>query len=350
MLNVVDDPAAYKAETKPETQATATSVQTLVAVDASKPKLNVCSLKLNIASVEAGIDNLACAETFNLPDLGPDIRVGLFHTDKPITIKNNSAWQIYDNEDILLASVLADQELTFYYIESKKEYAFDFIDKTVRTNSNLRLKNFNNGIFTIASHADIPSWNKSLNYNQFRGDMKITFYSPKERVWVTNTLPLEDYLKGIKETSNPDPAEYQRAMTIAARTYAIYHINKFKVEDSFFDVYPDEQDQVYKGYVAEQIMPNQVAIVEETRGVVMTYNDKLIVAYYSARSGGQTANHKSLPYLKSVSTPYSKALGKWGHGVGLDQYDAKARAEKLNWTYDQILGYYYSNISIEKIY
>ena len=351
-MNVVEHPEEFASE-KQTVQIPSAQIVTTTAtavVSAPVPKLNICTLRLNIAALTSGIDNLTCVSAFSLPEKGPDVRVGLFHTDKSVLIKNNQAWQVYDKNDTLLASVPADVEILFNYSEAKKEYTFDFINTTVRTSLSLYLKNFNDGIFTILSLTDLADWNKSINYNQFRGNLSLIFYQPTERVWVVNTLPLADYLKGMKETSNPDPAEYQKAMTIAARTYALYHVNKFKVEDSPFDLYPDERDQVYKGYIAETIMPNQANIVAETAGTVLTHSDEVIIAFYSARSGGQTLTSSKYPYLKSVETPYTKDLAKWGHGVGIDQQDAKARAEKLGWTYDQILKYYYSGINIEKIY
>lgn len=333
-INSVENPENYKSETG----------------STAKIKLNTCSLKLNIAGVEDNLDNLTCADKLSLPKDGPDIRTGIFKTKQAITVANNKAWQVYDKNDILLASVPANIEIRFHYIESKGQYTFDFIDQTVRTSSSLKLKNFENGIFEITSHQDIAPWNKTINYNKFIGDMEISRYEKTGNIWLIENLALEKYLKGIKETSNEDPAEYQRAMTIAARTYALYHVNKFKTEESFFDVYSDEKDQVYKGYQAELVMPNQAGIVEETRGVVATYADQVIIAYYSARSGGQTIASGKLPYLKSVSTPYTKALGKWGHAIGIDAVDAKNRAGKEGWTYDQILKYYYQGINLEKIY
>ncbi|MBT5503387.1 SpoIID/LytB domain-containing protein [Candidatus Falkowbacteria bacterium] len=345
-MNVVNNPEDYStaknttqeevAQTEPETVETKLKA--------------VCTLKLNIASVDAGLDNVTCAEQFDIEEKGPNIEVGILNTDNFIRIKNSKAWQVYDENDILLASVPADTILQFNYINAKGEYVFDFINKTVRTKTNLYLRNSNHGIFTITSLDDIPTWNKTLNYNQFTGDLHLNYYEPKDRTWLIEILPLESYLKGIKETSNSDPIEYQKAMIIAARTYALYHLNKFEVEDSFFDVYPDERDQVYKGYVIESIMPNQMKAVKETEGVVLTHNSEVIIAYYSAQSGGQTTNINNLPYLNTVKTPYSAKYGKWGHGYGIDQVDAKARAKQLNWTYDEILNYYYKNIDIEKIY
>ncbi len=347
-MNVVEDPATYISQ-KEKTTEVALANNTTTTNNANDVMKDVCTLKLNMASLNGGVDNVSCVDKYNIDETGPDIRVGIFYTDNFITIKNTKAWQVYDDNDILLASVPANTEIQFNYINAKGEYVFDFIDRTVRTKTNLNLKNFNDGIFTVVSLNDIPSWNKTLNYNQFKGDFKLAYYAPKDRTWLIEITPLEEYLKGMKETSEGDPIEYQKAMTVAARTYALYHLNKFKIEDSFFDVYPDERDQVYKGYVAEQIMPNQVNAVQATNGIILTYDDAPIIAYYSARSGGQTQSN-GIPYLASVETPYSAEYAMWGHGKGIDQVDARERAKQLNWTYDEILNYYYKDIDIEKIY
>ncbi len=316
------------------------------------PKLNSCNLKLNftVAGINESLDNLSCVEALNLPEKGPDISVGLFYTDQAVSLYNDQAWQVLDGNNNFVASIPANQEIRVFYNSDKKQFAFDFIDRTIRVDgTNLKFKNFNSGIFTISSFQDLALWNKTINYNQFRGDLELSLYDKNSRLWMINTLPLEDYLKGIKETSNPDPAEYQKAMTIAARTYALYHINKYQVEKSFFDMYNDERSQVYKGYVAELIMPQQANIVDETSGVIVTFNNEVIIAYYSARSGGQTVT-KNIPYLRSVSTPYTANLSKNGHGWGIDAFDAKNRAEKEGWSYDRILRHYYKDIYLEKIY
>ena len=338
-LNVVADPSAVVTPL-----ATNTSASEPIA------KMNYCGLKLNIASVTDQLDNVTCAEKFSLSEKGPDVKVGIFYTDKSISIKNSAAWQIYDESDMLLASVPPETEITIFYSKTKSEYAFDFIDHTVHSAKYLRLRNFNNGVFAITNFKDIPSWNKSLNYNQFIGTLEIKYNNAKDRVWVVETLPLEDYLKGMKETSDSDNFEYLKAMTVAARTYALYNVNKLYNSDSFFDLYSTDNDQVYKGYASTRYMPNLSRAVEETKGIIASYDNQVIVAYYSARSGGQTVNYKNVPYLRSVATPYSAPYGKWGHGIGIDAWDAKARAEKEGASFDQILKYYYQGIKLEKIY
>jgi len=325
---------------------------------------NVCTLKLNFdyplntATAENSgnnsypqLDNVACVGEYAIEENGPDIEVGIFNTHDPIKITNKKAWQVYNKDGLLLASVRPGKTLEFKRLPAKNKYVFEFNNLMVYSRSDLILRNITDeGVFEILSYEDRPSWNREINYNLFKGTLKIKYYAKKDRVWLTETLPLEKYLKGLKETSEGNPEEYQKAMTIAARTYALYHVNKFEVKQSFFDLYNDQRDQVYKGYQAELVMPTQAKLTEETKGIIGTHSDQVIVAYYSARSGGSTIDYKSIPYLKARKTPYTAGKGLYGHGIGLDQQDAKARAKKDGWTYDQLLKYYYNEIDLEKIY
>jgi peptidoglycan hydrolase-like amidase len=265
------------------------------------------------------------------------------------------AWQVYDLNDTLLASIPAETEIKFFYSNTTAKYSFDFVDKTIRIDSYLKLNNFNNGIFTVTSLQDSPTWNRSINYNKFSGDLEIRHNDYKDRTWLIETLPLEDYVRGIKETSNYDPIEYLKTMTVAARTYALYHHNTgTKHAKEFYDV-DSLYDQVYKGYVVRDVLPNLQKAVDGTKGIVGTYNDELIIAPYFARSDGRTRSYqevwyRDVPYLVSVKTPYTEGKTMFGHGVGIDATDARERAENDGWTYDQLVKYYYTGVKLEKIY
>lgn len=315
-----------------------------------------CSLKLKIANSSANANGEACDVALGLPTSGPLVRVGLYHTPDPITILNDQGWQIFNDRVELLATVPAGEKITFAYslaaglpTGQAGKFSFTFENEQISTSRNLILKNFNNGIFTITSRVD-KNKKPAINFNRFGGDLEIKFFNKKDRVWVVESLPLENYLKGLKETSDNDPVEYQKSIAVAARTYALYHMNKFVGQTSIFDVYADARDQVYKGLNNAGALPHLAQIVDSTRGIVASYADSVILAYYSARSGGKTASVKNVPYLRSVSAPYTKSMKKWGHGLGIDMYDAKKRAEKEGWVYDQILNYYYTGINLQKIY
>lgn len=345
-MNVVDDPSQYASTSTPPNITTPNNTN------------QVCSINFRLANLIEGneeLDNSACVSTFNLPSDGPLIRVGIYHTQNIISIKNNKAWQIKDSNDTLLGSIPAEIEVNFFYDNNTAKYSFDYNGKTIRTDSYLSLKNIEQGIFTITSYHDIPSYNKNIDYNDFIGDLEIRHNDSKDRTWVIEILPMETYLKGVQETTNYDPIEYLKAMSVAARTYAAYHYDRTgKHKDEFFHV-DSTYDQVYRGYVSMLLFPRVGEAVDATRGIVATYNNKVIVAPYFSWSDGRTRSFAEVwggdvPYLISVPTPYTQGRTLHGHGVGIDATDAKARAKKDGWTYDKILKYYYTGVKLEKIW
>jgi len=360
IMNTVEDPENIPVEPDPE----APIVQ--------NPSTNRCSLNLRIAGVVNGgesIDNVSCVEKFDLPNEGPEVRIGLFYLEGPfhesssVTIKNTLAWQVYDEDDTLLASVPKGEIIRFSHSETTKEYTFDFIDKTIRTKKYLKLVNANDGYFTITSYHNVPSYNKLIDYNDFIGDMEIRHNDCsikdwgvcRDKVWVIEKLPMETYLTGIQETTNYDPIEYLKTMSVAARTYAMYHYDRYSKHSWEFYHVDSKYDQVYKGYVSMQIFPRVGEGVRETTGILATYEDKIIVAPYFSHSDGRTRSFAEvwkteIPYLVSKLAPYSEGKSMFGHGVGIDATDALNRARHDDWAYDQLLKYYYTGIQLEKIY
>ena len=100
------------------------------------------------------------------------------------------------------------------------------------------------------------------------------------------TLPLEDYLKGVVpyEMSNSFPLEALKVQAVCARTYALSKMTQNVSAE--WDVVDNTNDQVFRGTPTQH--ENSSRAVEETTGLVLTYKDKLITAWYSASNGGQT--------------------------------------------------------------
>ena len=98
------------------------------------------------------------------------------------------------------------------------------------------------------------------------------------------TLPLETYLKGVVpyEMGDSFPAEALKAQAVCARTYALSHLNS----KNAWDVVDTTNDQVFRGLSASS--PKSEQAVENTAGLVLTCDGKLITAWYSASNGGQT--------------------------------------------------------------
>jgi len=199
------------------------------------------------------------------------------------------------------------------------------------------------------------SWLPGANDNTFRGKLELRYAKATDSVWIINELPIEWYLKGIGETSNSSPQEYQRALLTAARTYAMYHVQRgTKHADENYTV-DGKYDQVYRGYGAESRNPNVVAAVEATRGQIVTYQGKLALTPYYSRSDGRTRSWTEVwgggPYawLMSVPVPWDNGRTLWGHGVGLSATGALGMAADGK-IYDRILAHFYTGTELRRAY
>lgn len=129
---------------------------------------------------------------------------------------------------------------------------------------------------------------------------------------IVNLVGLEDYLRGVVplELGERPRAEIAalEAQAIAARSFTVTRMNAARAgqgRSRDYDLVASTADQVYGGYDAEQ--PNASAAVEATRGLVLRYGDRVIVAPYSSACGGETAAAEEVwrsegePYLQRVS-------------------------------------------------
>lgn len=278
----------------------------------------------------------------------PDVRVALsFEGDPVITADGN--FSMY-RDDALIRNFTEDDQV---------EVAFNGVNYQVRAggfawvlDSFPTFKPANNSvIMEIVNFENRPAWNTDLNDNRFRGSLEV-----REDV-VINELPLESYVKGIAEVSNGDPTEKLKTMAILARTYALFYI---EIDEKFpgapYDLNDDpEVCQKYLGYGYEDRSPNMASAVEETEGMVVTYEGELVkTPYFNSTDGTYTKSAEEVwgwtntPYLVSVEDPLCESDAFSGHGVGLSGCGAEAAASAGN-TYDEIIKYYYTGVEINHI-
>lgn len=168
------------------------------------------------------------------------------------------------------------------------------------------------------------------------------------KLTVINNVPLEDYIKGVLPAEMPSSWESEalKAQAIAARSYALANLGK---RARFgYDLKDTTEDQVYGGASAETAKTNQC--VDETKGIVLTYNMKVINAYYSASAGGQTSVNTwgaNLPYIRSVPS-FDDNVKKNGHGIGMSQHGANNLA-KDGYNAYQILQYFYNDVKFARV-
>ncbi len=168
------------------------------------------------------------------------------------------------------------------------------------------------------------------------------------KLTVINNLPLEEYIKGVVPAEMPSSWAYEahKAQAIAARSYALANLGKRAQYG--YDLKDTPEDQAYNGASAETASTNTA--VNDTKGIVLTYNMKVINAYYSASAGGQTNTNSwgaNLPYLRSVPS-FDENIKKNGHGVGMSQHGANNLA-KQGYNAYQILNYFYKDVKFARI-
>lgn len=129
----------------------------------------------------------------------------------------------------------------------------------------------------------------------------VEFNIEEKNIRPVNQILLEDYLKGVVpfEVFPEWNIEALKAQTLAARTYTITHKNP-KLDDTI-------QYQVYGGY--NQFKKTKRAVID-TKGEIITFQDKPISAFYSASNGGITESNKNVwggspsPYFPIKQDPY----------------------------------------------
>ena len=129
---------------------------------------------------------------------------------------------------------------------------------------------------------------------QYRGAIEVSRGSvtAADRVNLMNILEVEQYVRGVvaNESIASFHMEALKAQATAARGYAIANIGNYIARGYPFDIVDSSSSQVYRGVISEH--PRAVQATEETRGLVASYNGRIISALYSSSFGGYSdSNH-----------------------------------------------------------
>lgn len=157
---------------------------------------------------------------------------------------------------------------------------------------------------------------------------KIKFiFKEDEKVRVKQTesgnileVPLEEYVAGVVAGEMPITFETEalKAQAVAARSYVLKKIeqnykNNYDVVDTVLNqVYLDNESlkNKWKDKYEERIQKIK-KVVLDTKGEYLTYNGKVIEAFFFSTSSGLTENCEevfveALPYLRSVDSHYDE--------------------------------------------
>ena len=296
---------------------------------------------------------LADQDSFSGRELMPEptIRVGLYKTTKSVKFTSDFSYEVWGgnrSRGIIPAgetAVMSYKNGQYSIKSASIEFSsFDYFRLVPED-----LHNF----FTLVSYQRPVAGRKKINFNAYRGALEYR-YSPKSKLpYIINELLLDSYVAGVAETHDSAPTEYIKTLMVAARSYAYSHISKTPpTEKRMFDVYATTADQIYLGYNSELFMPHTTQAAADTAGEMVTYKGNPVPTPYFSHSNGFTKNWKGTdrPWLKSVKAIYDKGKKMYGHGMGMSNNDAMRHALKDGWTYDQILKYYYTSTTVEKVY
>jgi stage II sporulation protein D len=122
----------------------------------------------------------------------------------------------------------------------------------------------------------------------YRGDLVARAVLPQRKVLVVNRVNLEEYTAGVVGSEMPlsFPENALRAQAIASRTYGL-HCALGRTSEPY-DVMDDQGSQVYKGLTNETDLARRVTV--DTLGVVLTYGEKVLKAYFSSTCGDETVS------------------------------------------------------------
>lgn len=166
--------------------------------------------------------------------------------------------------------------------------------------------------------------NNSSFMRAYLGDIEFTVesISGKNYVRPINTLPIDDYIKGVVpgEMYPNWHIEAYKAQAVAARSYALNQ----KLESKTGILVDTVSDQVYEGYTwwqTNQKYIDTTKAINATKGQYLTFSSKPILATYSSTNGGkmlsvrnawgtaQSAFTSTYPYLTLKEDPYSAQSG-----------------------------------------
>ena len=158
-------------------------------------------------------------------------------------------------------------------------------------------------------------------------------------------LNLENYVVGVVACEMPASFDIEalKAMSIAARTFALYKIKTNKnyvLSTTTKDQCYINESQMKKNW-GSKYNKNYNKIkkaVSDTENMYMTYKDKIIISFYFSISNGYTENcedvfSQKLDYLRSVDSSWDK---KYSYKEKSVKYTVKDFLKKLNINSDSI--------------
>ena len=193
----------------------------------------------------------------------------------------------------------------------------------------VRISGANGGVLTSPGEVVLEpagEWPVAVGSRRYRG--RVVARVAGREALVINELNIERYLQGVVPVEM-GPSQFPevdalKAQAVAARTYAVAHLGDHA--DEGWDLCDTPACQAYHGIGAEHRLSNRA--VEESAGIVATFEDVPIDAMYTSTCGGHTENSSELfegrsqPYLQGVPCAWDRPLSLAGLSPDGDWVDS----------------------------
>ena len=174
----------------------------------------------------------------------------------------------------------------------------------------------------------------------FKNNKKIKIYNSKTKK--TEEIGFEDYVLGVVASEMPAAfhEEALKAQSVAARTYALSRMEKFKDGHPAHKDAPlctdvhcqawmskDELLEVHGEKWFKDYWDKLSQVVKSTEGEILTYQDELVTEpLFHSTSGGNTEDSETVfatayPYLKSVESPNEELAPKYQNSTEMPLKD-----------------------------
>ena len=261
-------------------------------------------------------------------DKSPLLRVGIFLNQTEINISGDGTFKIYN----LKSNNLISEEHNKIVKLLPHDKGIEILGKGVYSGP---IK-----IIPVGNTKIMVMFN-GQKY-RYRGNMEIDIDKEYRKLNVINIIGIEEYLYGVlkKEISPRWPAEALKAQAVAARTFAIFNMNKYI--DKGYNICASTNSQAYGGVNHEDPLTNKA--VDETRGMIIAYKGKLINAVYHSDSGGYTEDSENvwgsfLPYLRSVKSKFEEKVSPPHHTwtYSIDEKDLTKKLQKQGYKVNSVV-------------
>ena len=258
----------------------------------------------------------------------PILRVGIFLNQIEVNIGGDGAFKVYN----LKSNSLVSEERNKIVKLLPHDKGIEILEKGVYSGP---IK------ITPVGNTKIMVVFNGQKY-RYRGDIEIDIDKEHGKLNIINIIGIEEYLYGVlkKEISPRWPAEALKAQAIAARTFAIFNMNKYI--DKGYNICASTNSQAYGGVNHEDPLTNKA--VDETRGVIMTYKGNPINAVYHSDSGGYTEDSENvwgsfLPYLRSVESKFEEKVSPPHHtwSYSINEKDLTEKLQKQGYKINSVV-------------